>query len=127
MNGRERWLMINEYAYETTTPWDAPVVRPLTHRRLRMVPDGLLADGSSTGKERLCPRWPDLGLELAESSHGAAFSGRCHGRSAGGLDLDPRRLGDRAPWGGVKVTMAEARPSRATSPRVVVLGRPGTC
>ena len=82
--------MINEYAYETTTPWDAPVVRPLTHRRLRMVPDGLLADGSSTGKERLCPRWPDLGLELAESSHGAAFSGRCHGRSAGGLDLDRR-------------------------------------
>ena len=119
--------MINEYAYETTTPWDAPVVRPLTDRRLRVVPDGLLADGSSARRARLCSRRLDLGLELAESSHGAAFSGGCHARSADGLHLGPRRLGDRAPWGGFNVAVGEACPTRAPSPRLVLLGTPGTC
>ena len=116
--------MINEYAYETTTPWDAPVVRPLTNRRLRLVPDGLSADGGSAGRTRVCARWLGLGLELAESPHGAAFPTWCHARSADGPRLGPRRLGDRGPWGGRDVTVVETCPSRAPSPRLVVLGTP---
>jgi hypothetical protein len=119
--------MINEYAYETTTPWDAPVVAPLTHRGLRMVPDGQPTVGGSSDRARLCPWWLDLGPEFAESSHGAAFSGGCHARSADGPDLGPRRLGDPAPWGGCNDTVGEACPTRAPSTWLVLLETPGTC
>jgi hypothetical protein len=124
-DGRERWLMINEYAYETTTAWDSPVGAALTYRGLRMVPSGLPAAGGITCRARLCARWLDLGLELAEFSHGAAFSGGCHARSADGPDLGPRRLGDNAPWGRFLGTVAQASSSRAPSQRLVILEKSG--